>query len=110
MRSPDGPPNSPAVQNKTAQHRVLRRHILRKGAAYFNSSATLSMPALAQASSLSPPGAPETPMAPMVSSPTLIGNAPRVGTMLVRCRAPAVKLSLMASPKSPDDLRCALAV
>ena len=43
---------------------------------YFSSAATFSMPALAQASSLSPPGAPDTPMAPIVSSPTLIGSAP----------------------------------
>jgi hypothetical protein len=43
---------------------------------HFRSAATLSMPALLQASSLSPPGAPETPMAPITSSPTLIGSAP----------------------------------
>ena len=39
-------------------------------------SATLSIPALMQASSFSPPGAPDAPAAPMVSSPTLIGSAP----------------------------------
>src|ERR1700686_330742 len=69
---------------------------------YFNSEATLSMPALAQASSLSPPGAPETPTAPMVSLPTLIGSAPCAGTMLDRYRAPAVGLFLMVAANSPD--------
>src|SRR6202163_3740168 len=69
---------------------------------YFKSEATLSMPALAQASSLSPPGAPETPTAPMVSSPTLIGSAPCAGTMLFRYRAPAVGFFLTASANSPD--------
>ena len=39
-----------------------------------------------------------------------IGSAPRAVTMLLRCSAPAVKLSLMESPKSPDDRRWALAV
>ena len=37
------------------------------GVVYFRSAETLSMPALAQASSLSPPGAPEMPMAPITS-------------------------------------------
>src|SRR3984893_364098 len=69
---------------------------------YFNSEAALSMPALAQASSLSPPGAPETPTAPMVSLPTLIGSAPCAGTMLFRYRAPAVGFFLTASANSPD--------
>src|SRR5947209_13701701 len=43
---------------------------------YFNLSATLEMPNMAQASSLSPPTAPLTPMAPMVSLPALIGTPP----------------------------------
>src|SRR5262249_3204244 len=89
---------------------ALRRDGIRRSAAYFNWSATLSMPALAQASSLSPPGAPETPMAPMVSSPTLIGSAPCAGVMLVRLRAPAVGLSLTDVANSPDERRCARAV
>src|SRR5262249_52353060 len=38
---------------------------------------TLSSAACAQTSSLSPPGAPDTEMAPMISLPTLIGSAPR---------------------------------
>ena len=63
------------------------------------------MPALAQASSLSPPGAPETPTAPMVSLPTLIGSAPCAGTMLFRYRAPAVGLPLTVSANSPDGRR-----
>src|SRR5579862_4237659 len=44
--------------------------------AYFNLSATLASPALAQAASLSPPGAPLTDTAPMSWSPTLIGTPP----------------------------------
>src|SRR5439155_6872220 len=47
-----------------------------QGRNYFSMLATLSIPALTQASSFSPPGAPEAPAAPMVSSPTLIGSAP----------------------------------
>src|SRR6267142_5550135 len=34
------------------------------------------MPALEHASSFSPPGAPDTPTAPMISSPALIGKGP----------------------------------
>src|SRR5215469_13526301 len=71
---------------------------------YFRSLATLSMPALAQASSLSPPGAPDTPTAPIVSLPILIGSAPCAGTMLVRRSAPASGLPLTPSANSPDDL------
>src|SRR5260370_9530147 len=37
---------------------------------------TLVIPACAQAASLSPPGAPLTATAPMVTSPTLIGTPP----------------------------------
>src|SRR5262249_30881865 len=89
---------------------VLRRRGLRRNAAYFSWSATLSMAALAQASSLSPPGAPDTPIAPMVSSPTLIGSAPWAGTMLVRRSAPGVRLSLSDAANSPDGRRWAFAV
>ena len=39
--------------------------------------------ALAQTSSLSPPGAPDTPAAPIVSSPTMTGSEPRAGTIVV---------------------------
>ena len=45
--------------------------------AYFNLSLILSSPAWMQASSFSPPGAPEAPAAPITSSPILIGSAPR---------------------------------
>jgi hypothetical protein len=48
---------------------------------YFNLSATLAMPASAQASSLSPPGAPLTPIAPMTSVPALIGTPPCIRTV-----------------------------
>src|SRR5216684_2905718 len=50
---------------------------------YLSWSATLSRPALTQASSLSPPGAPDTPAAPITSSPILTGSAPCAATMLV---------------------------
>jgi len=43
---------------------------------YFNRPPILSRPALAQASSSSPPGAPPTPIAPTASAPTLILIAP----------------------------------
>src|SRR5580704_658592 len=42
--------------------------------AYFNWSATLSIPACEHTSSL--PGVPETPTAPITSSPALIGSPP----------------------------------
>src|SRR5205823_5330793 len=45
-------------------------------APYFNCPAALAIPAVAQAASLSPPGAPLTATAPMVASPTLIGTPP----------------------------------
>jgi hypothetical protein len=48
---------------------------------YFNSVEILAMPASAQASSLSPPGAPLTPIAPMISSPALIGTPPAAPTV-----------------------------
>jgi hypothetical protein len=44
--------------------------------AYFNLSATFARAALAHAASLSPPGAPLTATAPIVTSPNLIGTAP----------------------------------
>jgi hypothetical protein len=50
---------------------------------YLSWSATLSMPAFEQASSFSPPGAPETPTATMTSSPALIGSAPWAAMMPV---------------------------
>src|SRR6266566_3330090 len=77
---------------------------------YFNSEATLSMPALAQASSLSPPGAPEMPMAPMVSLPTMIGSAPCAATKLVRKKFPALGLPLTASANFPEGARVVRAV
>ena len=45
---------------------------------YFRSAAIFAMPALAQASSLSPPGAPLTPTAPITTLPALIGTPPAV--------------------------------
>ena len=73
-----------ALQVAWEVEQVPHRHGLRIKSAYFNWSATLSMPALAQTSSFSPPGAPETPTAPITSSPTLIGRAPWAATTLVR--------------------------
>ena len=43
---------------------------------YFSLSATFDKAAFAQTASLSPPGAPETAMAPITWSPTLIGTPP----------------------------------
>src|ERR1700683_376684 len=52
-------------------------HVMRRGErSYCSRSLILARPALAQASSLSPPGAPLTPMAAIVSLPTLIGRPP----------------------------------
>ena len=45
---------------------------------------TLSIPALAHNSSLSPPGAPEMPTPAIVSSPTLIGKPPRLAITLLK--------------------------
>src|ERR1700676_2626613 len=78
--------------------------------AYLRSADTLSMPALAQTSSLWPPGAPDTPMAPIVSSPMAIGNAPCAATMLLRKSAPAVGLPLTFSANLPDGMRSVRAV
>src|SRR5258706_10535356 len=47
------------------------------GVDYLSRSLILAMPASAQASSFSPPGAPLTAMAPIVSFSTLIGTPPR---------------------------------
>src|SRR4051812_38118085 len=49
---------------------------------HFNASATLAIPALAQASSFSPPGAPETPTPPIGSLPARIGTPPPTPTTL----------------------------
>src|SRR3982074_3814870 len=73
--------------------------------AYFSVSAALSMPALAQTSSFSPPGAPETPTAPITSSPALIGSAPCAATTLVRWISGSSGLSCSRLAKSPDELR-----
>src|SRR5215467_312818 len=77
---------------------------------HLRSAATLSMPALAQASSFSPPGAPDTPTAPIVSLPILIGSAPCAGVMFVRKSAPAFGLPLTPAANSPDDLEKVRAV
>src|SRR4029077_11818421 len=79
-------------------------------AGHFSSAATFSMPALAPASYFSPPGAPDTPTAPIVSLPTLIGSAPCAGVMLVRNNAPAFGLPFTPSANSPDDLEKVRAV
>ena len=65
----------------SAQSAALRASLARR---HLSWSATLSMAALTQTSSFSPPGAPETPAAPMTSSPTMIGSAPRAVVKPVR--------------------------
>src|SRR5712691_131794 len=45
-------------------------------APHFNLSAAFAIPAFAHSASLSPPGAPLTATAPIVTSPTLIGTPP----------------------------------
>src|SRR3984885_8213979 len=57
----------------------VRRRI--GSSSYFNLSATFARAAFAHAASLSPPGAPLTPTAPIVASPTLIGTPP--GALIV---------------------------
>src|SRR5471032_1022475 len=52
---------------------------------HFKSSAALSMPALAHASSFSPPGEPDTATAPSVSPPTTIGRPPCAAITCSRC-------------------------
>src|SRR5580704_8404266 len=68
----------------------------------FSRSLILSMPAIAHASSLSPPGAPPTAMPPIVSSPTLIGTPPcPVASWLSNMpglKAPGVETRLVKSP------------
>src|SRR5260370_16365493 len=58
------------------------------------------MPALTQTSSLSPPGAPETPTAPIVSSPIMIGNAPRAAVILARKSCPATGFWPISRPRA----------
>ena len=67
-------------------------------------------PALAQASSLSPPGEPETPTAPMTSSPTLIGNPPALALMPVSQSAAPGGLSFCRCANSPEEVRKVRAV
>src|SRR5215469_13771085 len=68
------------------------------------------MPALTQASSLSPPGAPETPAAPITSSPTVIGSAPRAVVKPVRYCAPICGFFFNRSSISPEGMRNVRAV
>src|SRR5258708_9256446 len=63
------------------------------------------MPGLEPASSFSPPGAPDTPTAPMTSSLALIGKAPCAAMIPVRCTAPVVGLSFTRWTNSPDGMR-----
>src|SRR6478735_4244941 len=53
---------------------------VKRTALYLSAASTLARPALAQASSFSPPGAPDTPMPPIVSLPALIGTPPPIPT------------------------------
>src|SRR3977135_3906705 len=79
---------------------------VRRGrAGYLSWSATLSIPALTQASSFSPPGAPEAPAAPITSSPTMIGTAPRPVVKPVRYCAPIWGFFFSRSSISPDGMR-----
>jgi hypothetical protein len=55
--------------------------------AYLSWSAILAMPALAQASSLSPPGAPLTAMAPIVSPSTDRRQGTQAGLFLQPARS-----------------------
>src|SRR6267143_1194659 len=86
-------------------HRSPARFHAARRRSYFSMPATLSMPALTQASSFSPPGAPEAPAAPMVSSPTLIGSAPWFAITLLRWIRPSCGLALSRSTISPDGMR-----
>ena len=52
----------------------------REARAYFIRSLTCSSAVLAQIASLSPPGAPLTPIAPMTSSPALITTPPALSS------------------------------
>src|SRR5882672_6681476 len=60
------------------------------------------MPAFAQASSLSPPGAPLTPIAPMTWVPALMGTPP--GAPVVPSMLGAGGFSAQALPVSPEVL------
>src|SRR5207245_11645693 len=91
-------------------HRAQSAATAAAGAAYFSWSATLSSPALTQASSFSPPGAPETPTAPITSSPILIGNAPWAATTPLKCTKGSVGLSLRRCAISPEGTRKVRAV
>ena len=50
------------------------------------------MPAFAQASSASPVGAPDTPIAPTVAPPAWMLTPPPTATTFGRCRMPALPL------------------
>jgi hypothetical protein len=56
------------------------------------------------------PGAPETPTAPMVSSPILIGSAPANATKLDRCWWPRVGFSFKRLARSAEGRRMVRAV
>lgn len=68
-----------SVRNNVGEE-VVESNVPIKGD-YFSISAILAIPALAHASSLSPPGAPLTPTAPMTSLPALMGTPPAVPTV-----------------------------
>src|SRR5262249_14334916 len=92
-----GRPLSFGTQQQSLAVRRFRDH--------FSWSATLSSPALTQASSLSPPGAPDTPAAPITSSPIVIGRAPCAAITLVRWMAPSCGLSFRRLTISPEGMR-----
>src|ERR1700688_827863 len=69
---------------------------------HFNSSATFEMPDITQASSLSPPTAPLTPMAPNVSLPTLIGTPPATPAVPSMLGIGDPKIDPQAFAASPD--------
>src|SRR6185295_1739102 len=81
------------------------RHRVSRSGGHLSRSATFLMPASTQASSFSPPGAPEAPIAPMTSSPTLIGSAPRPVVKPVRYCAPICGFFFSRSSISPDGMR-----
>jgi hypothetical protein len=71
-RNRDQRDDEPGTEPKSASHTVARSLAVPAGlaaAAYFSLSATCAMPAVAQASSLSAPGEPLTPIAPITSVP-----------------------------------------
>src|SRR5207302_607322 len=68
---------------------------------YLSWSATLSIPALPQASSCGPPlGAPLSPTAPSVSLPILIGTPPWSGITSVNARWPETLVSVRCAHSS----------